>query len=699
MSKYCYCTMLAVVVAMLAHSLAAFAPEVDGSRIWATAIQTDGKILAGGRFRSVNGVARTHIVRLNPDGSSDTSFNPTFYPSLDYDLFAIVLQSDGKILVGGWFDEVNGAIRQRIARLNPDGSLDTTFVPPPGAINWISSIAVQPDGKVVIGGHFWILDGQDRSNIARLNANGSLDSSFDPGLGTDRLVSDIVMQSDGKIVIVGEFSEVDGVPRNRIARLNADGSLDTGFDPGTGPEDHPETSCQCTLGSSMLKTVALQSNSKVLVGGVFRQFDGTTRHGLVRLHTDGGLDTSFDAPLELVEMWWRTDNSTSHAVMIRACIVQQDDKIVVAGLFTTHSGTRLGFARLNSNGTLDTTFGFDGSLGSIFALALQVDGSVVLGGSFNSILLNPVGYVPRSKLARVYPDGSLDDGPPVLALVSPDPVRRGDALTITGSKFASAGSVTVGGVPAAILTNTATEVVVQISPTHPVGPSQTVVVTTPGGTDSSATVDVIQQPPVVSAVAPNPVALGGQLTITGAALDNVLAVTVGGEQLAVLSNTFSEIIVLIDFTHPPGLNQTVVVTTAGGVDHRFSVRVAPTPVVTEISPGRAYQGSSVTIRGFGLAGASVVTVGGMPTSIVWTSESELYVALGNSHPPGPDQVVAVTTPGGTDSSATVTVLALPKTKDSATGCAAGPFGAPLALMAAALCLTTTRRRKRAHNPP
>ncbi|MEM6321521.1 MAG: delta-60 repeat domain-containing protein, partial [Bacteroidota bacterium] len=165
---------------------------------------------------------------LSQDGSLDTSFDPG--SGTNATVQSVAVQSDGKVLIGGDFTTVNGTSRARIARLNADGSLDTSFDPGSGTNGDVQSVAVQSDGKVLIGGFFTTVDGTGRRRIARLNADGSLDTSFDPGSGTNATVQSVAVQSDGKVLIGGDFTSVDGTSRNSIARLNADGSLDTSFD-------------------------------------------------------------------------------------------------------------------------------------------------------------------------------------------------------------------------------------------------------------------------------------------------------------------------------------------------------------------------------------------------------------------------------------------------------------------------------------
>jgi uncharacterized delta-60 repeat protein len=203
------------------------------STIQTTAIQADGKIIIGGFFTSYNGTAINRIARLNADGSLDTGFNPGM--GANNTITTTAIQADGKIIIGGGFTSYNGTAINLIARLNADGSLDTSFNPGTGANSAITTTAIQADGKIIIGGAFTSYNGTAINRIARLNADGSLDTGFNPGMGANNTISTTAIQADGKIIIGGAFTSYNGtVARNRIARLNADGSLDTGFNPGTG---------------------------------------------------------------------------------------------------------------------------------------------------------------------------------------------------------------------------------------------------------------------------------------------------------------------------------------------------------------------------------------------------------------------------------------------------------------------------------
>jgi uncharacterized delta-60 repeat protein len=178
--------------------------------------QSDGKILLGGDFISVSGTTRNGIARVHENGDLDTTFDLNAAGVQgSAQIKSIAQQSDGKILLGGYFTSVSGTTRNRIARVHENGDLDTTF--DLNANGGADSITQQPDGKILLGGYFTSVSGTTRNRIARVHENGDLDTTFDPNAsGT---VSSVIQQSDGKILLGGHFTSVYGTERTRIARL------------------------------------------------------------------------------------------------------------------------------------------------------------------------------------------------------------------------------------------------------------------------------------------------------------------------------------------------------------------------------------------------------------------------------------------------------------------------------------------------
>ncbi|HAI77332.1 MAG TPA: hypothetical protein DCM08_13945 [Microscillaceae bacterium] len=249
----------------------------------ALALQSSGRVIAAGNFTSFNGTTCNSIARLDTNGSFDAVFN--IGTGFNFSVSDIALQSDGKVIAVGEFTSFNGTTRNRIARLDADGALDATFAPPGTGFNSIvTSIVIQPDGKVILGGWFTSFNGTSRSRIARLNTDGSLDTGFNPGSGFNNDVYCLALQSDGKVLVGGFFSSFNGTTCNRIARLNADGSLDTGFNPGTGFNFD-------------IRALAVQSDGKILAGGQFTAFNGSSINRIIRLNVDGSQDINFNPNL------------------------------------------------------------------------------------------------------------------------------------------------------------------------------------------------------------------------------------------------------------------------------------------------------------------------------------------------------------------------------------------------------------------
>ncbi|HMD53108.1 MAG TPA: Calx-beta domain-containing protein, partial [Phycisphaerae bacterium] len=165
-----------------------------------------------------------------PPGSVDTGYNPL--AGFNNSVFALALEpSDNKLLVGGDFTLADGVGRNRIARLNPDGTLDNKFssyLPSQGASDVVRALAVQTDGRILVGGDFTNFNGSLLSHIARLNYNGSLDSTFNPGAGANNTVyalAETFVGGQREILIAGDFTTIRGLNYSCIARLNDDGSV------------------------------------------------------------------------------------------------------------------------------------------------------------------------------------------------------------------------------------------------------------------------------------------------------------------------------------------------------------------------------------------------------------------------------------------------------------------------------------------
>ncbi len=340
----------------------------------ALAEQPDGRLVAGGYFG---------LQRLQIDGSFDSGFQPPLGASIPEVpiVRAVALQTDNKVLAGGLFVLPLDTTRSNLARFWPDGTLDTNFNAAVSPNGWVQAIGLQSDGRILIGGGFDQCGGLPRPHIARLLPDGTVDSTFNPGLGPDAVVFGIVVQPDGNILVRGAFQNVNGLSAPVLARLTKNGAPDPSFNVTT-----IHGSCDA---------FALQPDGNLIVGGFFSFGREAPRPHVIRLLADGSLDPSF-----------RTDPDDR----VTSLALQPDGKALVGGSFT-HVGIipRGGIARLLQNGAVDP--GFDPGTGiggvavaeccgpMVTAVLVMQNQDVMLGGLFMEY-----DGVPRSNIARLYSD-------------------------------------------------------------------------------------------------------------------------------------------------------------------------------------------------------------------------------------------------------------------------------------------------------
>ncbi|WP_345236071.1 T9SS type A sorting domain-containing protein [Hymenobacter saemangeumensis] len=327
-------------------------------------VQPDGKVLTAGSFDFANGTLAGKIQRLNADGSTDASF--TSGAGANGFIAALALQADGKIIIGGGFAAYNGVPMQNVARLNANGTLDPTFMPSGiSSARQVTSLALQADGKILVGS-VTNLGGMTNPGIVRLNPNGTADATFNVGAGATAatgvgIVWSVLVQADGRILVGGSFSSFNGQPANHLVRLNPTGSLDGSFTPGTGPDQS-------------VRALAQQPDGKILIGGAFTNFNGQPAVRLARLMTSGQLDPTFNT-------------ATGANQQVLTLLVQANGSVVVGGQFTQYSGqARNGIVRVLSTGTPDA--GFNMGVGtntgaSVFSLAQTAAGQVLAAGDFS----------------------------------------------------------------------------------------------------------------------------------------------------------------------------------------------------------------------------------------------------------------------------------------------------------------------------
>lgn len=313
-------------------------------------------------------------------GSLDTTFNPGTGPN-DY-VRCILLQPDGKIIIAGDFTEYNGTVRNHIARLNSDGSLDTSFDPGTGTDDDIYSAALQADGKIIIVGFFTSYNGFIQSGIIRINSDGTPDESFDVG-DDHNMVSRILIQPDGKIVVAGYFPGGGAIDKEDFARLNPDGTVDDTFDPGYAVEH--------TTSGNSVECMLLLSDNKILIAGDFNSYGGIGRDGIARINSDGSLDTTFEIGVL---------SRQSSGVY---CIMPQDTDYIMFGGNFLKTIIRCGY-----DGQDDDSFMLEDSgvafNGTIYSMRPQADGKIICTGVFSTY------GDPWNSVIRLDSNGTPDAG-------------------------------------------------------------------------------------------------------------------------------------------------------------------------------------------------------------------------------------------------------------------------------------------------
>jgi uncharacterized delta-60 repeat protein len=320
-----------------------------------------------------------------------------------------------KIARSAW-TKVNGTWKSWFLQ---GGLLDTSFNSA-GANAFVRSIATQSDGKILVGGDFTTFNGSAANKLVRLNTDGTLDTAFTSNLalGSVNTIYSVNVQSDGKILIGGN-TQAGG-----IIRINSNGTLDTSFVANTG-----------TNTDNTVYDVAIQSDGKILAVGEFTTFDEVTTRRIVRLNSNGTVDTAF-----------RANNSGAFGV-IQKVAIQPNGQIIVGGNFTNFNGVNTNrIARVNSDGTVDTVFRTNIGTGpnqAVQSIGIKSDGKILLGGSFSSF-----NSVSRSGLAVLEPTGVLDTTSNFVSNIGSGPnstissiLFQTDQKIILGGAFSSFGGV------------------------------------------------------------------------------------------------------------------------------------------------------------------------------------------------------------------------------------------------------------------
>ena len=379
--------------------------------------------------------------------AQDAQLDPTFNPidpgfgmgdGAKGSVNAVLVLPDGKILIGGDFSFVDGIPYKRIARLNADGSVDQTFL---GGVEGgnVDAMVLQPDGRIIIAGGFTSVTSVPAVRIARIFSDGTLDPSFNAGIGAHNGgVLAVALQADGRIVAGGSFDGFGGAFAGRIVRLNTDGSRDLTFTTGIGFDNE-------------VLALEVSTDGKILVGGRFGSFNGATRTGIARLHSDGSVDTGFmNAALPgygLQSGSW----SLSSTFGVYDIAIRPTGEILFCGSFNTVNGmVRPDLAQVDQwTGALTSSFVPSTTCnttvyGCFFdELLLMPDGAVLVGGYFQSCGEGWYGNEDMKRgLVRFDVTGSKDED---FSPLNPSGASSGSHYVRALARFPD-GSVLAGGI-------------------------------------------------------------------------------------------------------------------------------------------------------------------------------------------------------------------------------------------------------------
>lgn len=359
--------------------------------------------------------SNTTVAALRGNPGLDPAWTPTFTAD-DGGVYSSLLQPDGKMVVAGRFSEINGVPIQNVGRLNPDGTVDTNFISnlELGTTDnsYVHGMALQADGKILLAGSFSAVDYLSRNGIARLNTNGAVDPSFNPGYGLNGQAYCVAVLSDGRIVVGGPFSQVNGTNRGNIAILDQNGALDTTFAPTNGGFN------------GAVNCVSVQSGDRILVSGQFNQYNGQPAPSVVRLLTNAVLDPTFNP------------GGAGPNYLPQQIRVLNDGNLFCVGQFSQYNSTPGDAVLLDPNGNPLPTFTNTALLnGEVTSFLQDQAGGIILGGYFNYY-----GSTPCSALARFNGDGTFDTNFASLFGLNRDVwslVQETSGALIVGGEFSS----------------------------------------------------------------------------------------------------------------------------------------------------------------------------------------------------------------------------------------------------------------------
>jgi len=396
-----------------------------------TKVQSDGKVVVVGQFTNYHDHQASHICRLNIDGTYDETFLSGTGFGIGGEPLCVEIQSDGKILVGGYFVSYNGITLDRtpVIRLNTNGTIDNTFDAADhtftgpkymGSVT-VRDLLIQPTGKIIAVGDFdytiytYISPSAYTEyiirDIIRLNTDGTHDNTFNIGTGSNSSfqIAGVRAQADGALVIAGAFSEINGVSRNKICRVDSEGNLDNSYN-------------LVAFSYGEVRDFEVVSNDNIVLVGSFTSFNGQAISRIVKLNSNGIVDNTFSCILS---------ND------LQQIAIQSDGKYIISGSArnTIEGNDIQNVLRLNTNGSFDQSFtNLDFTLyesNSYTAITIQPDDKILIGGTFNSY-----NNINCNNIVRLNSNGDVD---------VPFNLSKGPGGEVTVAKALSDGKILVAG--------------------------------------------------------------------------------------------------------------------------------------------------------------------------------------------------------------------------------------------------------------
>lgn len=371
----------------------------------AMALQSTGKLVIGGQFLEVDGQSKRYLARLNTDGSLDTSFNPNLAPKIIASaVLSIFVDGNDKVIFSGRY--YDGVSTKAVSRLNSDGTTDVSFsASDVGANSFIFDIDQDSNGNIYIGGLFTTSGVTVQTNLARLTSTGAVDATFTPTVNNSIIALAVTPNDD--VVIGGNFGLVNGESRNRLALVNADGSVDMDFDPN--------------VNGGSVSALAINASGDIAVGGSFTNIAGANLRAFVVLDDEGALINVFSSGFigfRVPSVQWQANGQPIMSTQ--------------AEFFTLNGSTGQIVARKNTTGGVDDSLAPQAlnTNAMIRAIAQDSKRRILIGGSFKKI-----GGIEQAYLARLLPDGEIDQSftPSLNNIVQDIAIQRDNKVVAVGS--------------------------------------------------------------------------------------------------------------------------------------------------------------------------------------------------------------------------------------------------------------------------